>query len=230
MAVAASTPKDRPMIQAVHADFPVSLRAAAGDISAEARMGVPASDWTLDELYVRAEWESKQIGRSEHSSPRYWYFGKAMLLVQKQVVEGGWKAWCVEKRIQPDRWKRGRLLALAFHSPDEVANLTIDAATELARELLGLPRRQTAADAKLRRSLSVMNKSLEKRLDEFAGITNTDGLRPHLAELRRKLAALDHACLTLENRLCHVVPKRRQDRNKAVRQAFQPDKTPAGNS
>lgn len=189
------------MIQAIHAHPFDPLTAAACDPCPAVRKGIPSGDWSLEELYDRAEWEAKHIGQSKLCAPRYWNFGKAMLLVQAQVVAGGWKAWCVERSIQPDRWKRGRLLALAFSSPDEVAHLPIEAATDLARELLGLPRRQTAADTRLRRSLTLMKKSLQKGLDEFGSITSTDGLRSRIADVRNKLAALDHACIALERRL-----------------------------
>ena len=172
-------------------------------------MGVPMRDWTLDELYDRADWEDKQIGQCQRCSPRYWYFGKAMLLVQAQVPEGGWKAWCVEKKIQPDRWKRGRLLALAFPSPEAVAHLTVDAAVALARELLGLPPRQTAADTKLRRSLTLMGKMLQKRLDEFARVSSTEGLGWRIADVRWKLNAIEQECLALDNRLRQATPTRR---------------------
>jgi hypothetical protein len=181
------TRKDRLMIEALHADSFARSGDTSCDSGAAVRTGVPNGDWSLEELYLRAAWEANHIGRSEFCSIRYWNFGKAMLLVQSQVLEG--------------RWKRGRLLALAFSSPDQVANLTINAATELARELLGLPRRRTAADAKLRRSLTLMNKSLQSSLDDFDGVTNADGLRRRIAELARKLSALDRACIALDERL-----------------------------
>jgi hypothetical protein len=195
------TRKDRLMIEALHADSFARSGDTSCDSGAAVRTGVPNGDWSLEELYLRAAWEANHIGRSEFCSIRYWNFGKAMLLVQSQVLEGRWKAWCIERKIQPDRWKRGRLLALAFSSPDQVANLTINAATELARELLGLPRRRTAADTKLRRSLTLMNKSLQSSLDDFDGVTSANGLRRRIAELARKLAALDRACIALDERL-----------------------------
>lgn len=183
------------MIQAISLDAMETC--AAGD---QPRMDFPTDGWTLYELYHRARWEDQQIGLSQRCCPRYWFFGKVLLLVQAQVAEGGWQAWCAENHIQRDRWHCGRLLALAFEVPDDVAELTIDEAERLAREILGLPERRSTADAKLRRSLSAMKKSLQERLDEFDAVTSTEGLRQCIAEIRQKLTAIEHACIALERR------------------------------
>ncbi|HQU46324.1 MAG TPA: hypothetical protein PK867_26190 [Pirellulales bacterium] len=187
------------MIQAV---FPgaVETCSAAPDAVSGLRMDLPTDRWTLPELYERAKWEDRQIGHSQRCCPQYWYFGKVLLLVQAQVRDGRWQGWCVENGIQRDRWHCGRLLALAFASPNDVADMTIAEAEALAREILGLPERRSTADAKLRRSLSAMSKSLEERLDEFAEVTNVNGVRVRVAELRRKLNELDAACAALEQR------------------------------
>ena len=196
------------MIQAIFPDV-VETCAARPDAVRDPRMDFPTDRWTLQELYERAKWEDQQIGHSQRCCPRYWYFGKVLLLVQAQVPEGQWQAWCVENGIQRDRWHCGRLLAKAFGSPYDVAEMIIDEAEALAREILGLQRRSTA-DAKLRRSLSAMNKSLAERLDEFAQVTNVEGVRVRLAELRRKLNELDAACAALERRRqCALVKPRR---------------------
>ncbi|HVA50386.1 MAG TPA: hypothetical protein VNH11_28795 [Pirellulales bacterium] len=176
------------------------------------RMDFPSEGWTLPELYDRARWEDKEIGHCQRCCPRYWFFGKVLLLVQAQVPEGGWQDWCIENHIQRDRWHCGRLLALAFESPDDVAELTIDEAERLAREILGLPQRRSTADAKLRRWLSAMSKSLQERLDEFGEVTNVKDVRVYVAELRRKLNELDAACAALEKR--HPAPVRKRRKQK----------------
>lgn len=104
---------------------------------ADIRMGMPESGWSRDELSGRARWENEHIGQSRYCAPRYWYLGKILLLVQEAVEQGRWKLWCKEHAIHRNRWRRGRLLALAFASPDEVAGLTVQAAEALAREALG---------------------------------------------------------------------------------------------
>jgi hypothetical protein len=173
-------------------------------------MDQPTREWTLWELYDRALWENSQIGQCRRCAPNYWYFGKAMLLAQAQVPEGQWKAWCVEHQIQPDRWKRGRHLALAFASADDVAELTIEAADALAREILGLPRRRSTADAKLRRSLTAMKETLKNRLDESGSVTRPDGLRSRITRLKHQLTALDHALAALEHRRASALAKPRR--------------------
>jgi hypothetical protein len=193
-----------------------TTRPPAGGAASEAevRMDMPDDHWTIAELYGRAAWEVGQIGKSRRCSPRYWYFGKSMLLVQQQVANGGWKAWCAARHIPADRWKRGRLLALAFASPDALADLTIEAATNKARELLGIQRRRTAADARIRRSLVRMRKSLEKHLEGFAQITRAAGLRSQIAAVRQMLVALDNAAAALEGRDSVLALPRRAKRPK----------------
>ena len=189
------------MIQAIQPD-------ALEPNGAPPRMDLPTRDWALCELYNRALWENSQIGRCRRCAPNYWYFGKVMLLVQSQVADGAWTAWCVEHRIQRDRWKRGRRLALAFASADDFAELTIEAADALAREILGLPKRRSTADARLRRSLTAMQKTLDKRLEEFEGVTRADDLLTRIAELVRQLTALKRAGVALErHRASALTPK-----------------------
>jgi hypothetical protein len=141
--------------------------------------------------------------------------GKALRIVRKQVPEGAWKAWCIAHRVL-DAWKRGRLLSEAFvDSPDPVAHLAVEPACDLARERLGLPRRQTAADARLRRSLARMKKSLRDRLAEFSTMTSAGGLRRRIAEVREQLDELERACIALEKRTAwHVAKPRRAKRPK----------------
>jgi hypothetical protein len=188
------------MIQAI---FPKVLETCAttADALGSPRMDSPTDRWTLHELYERAKWEHQQIGHSQRCCPRYWYFGKVLLLVQAQVPDGRWQEWCADNGIQRDRWHCGRLLAKAFASADDVADLILADAEALARDILGLPERRSTADAKLRRSLSAMTKSLQERLDEFESVTRVDGLRSRIAELAHKLAALDRACIALDERL-----------------------------
>ncbi|HQU47396.1 MAG TPA: hypothetical protein PK867_31625, partial [Pirellulales bacterium] len=141
------------------------------------RTDVPNAGWTREELSDRARWENDQIGQSRYCAPRYWYLGKILLLVQADVQHGHWEAWCEAHEIQPDRWKCGRALAMAFGSADDVARLTVKAAEAAAREILGLEPRQSSADAKLRRWVKSLEKSSQERRDEFPHITRPDGLR-----------------------------------------------------
>jgi hypothetical protein len=178
------------------------------------RMDMPDEGWTLDELYNRVAWEAAQIGKSRRSAPRYWYLGKALRIVRKQVPEGAWKAWCIAHRVL-DAWKRGLLLTEAFvGSPDPVAHLAVGPACDLARERLGRPRRQTAADARLRRSLARMKKSLRERLAEFSSMTGAGGLRRRIAEVREQLDELERACIALEKRARAAVKPRREKKAK----------------
>ena len=142
------------------------------------RLDVPDADWTREELSDRARWENDQIGQGRNCAPRYRYLGQILLLVQADVQYGHWEAWCEEHQIQSDRWKCGRVLALAFGSADDVAHLTVKAAEAAARDILGLEKRQSSADAKLRRWLTSLEKSSQARLNEFPQITRPDGLRP----------------------------------------------------
>ncbi|MGH7140106.1 MAG: hypothetical protein ACREHD_30575 [Pirellulales bacterium] len=164
------------------------------------RMDLPAADWTLEELHARALWENEAIKRAKRHAPRYWYLGKVLLVVQGAIGHGNWKRWCDERHINRNRWQRGRHLAMAFESADDVADMTIEAAHDLACELLGIKRRRTAADARLRRSLVRMRTSLEKQLEAFGAIASAAGLRAQIADVRQMLAALDNAAAAHEER------------------------------
>jgi len=172
------------------------------------RTDVPDDRWTREELSDRARWENDQIGQSRFCAPRYWYLGKILLVVQADVQHGHWEAWCEQHEIQPDRWKCGRVLALAFASADDVARLTVKAAEAAAREILGLEPRQSSADAKLRRWLTAMEKAANVRLDEFDHVTRPDGVRPRIAELKRRLTEIEHRCAALEKRQATAARKR----------------------
>jgi hypothetical protein len=189
-------------------DFAIALI----DDDARVRAGVPDADWTREDLSRRAVWENNQIGQSRYCSPNYWCLGKILLLIQADIKHGHWEAWCEEHKIQPDRWKCGRVLALAFSSPDKVARLPVKAAEAAARELLGPPPRQSTADTKLRRWVTALEESLQNRLDELPEVTRPDGLRPRLGEIRRKLTALDHALVGLEKRTASRAAKPRRDK------------------
>jgi hypothetical protein len=201
------------MIRAISDDGSTAHTAALTlQCDAGVRMGMPEAGWSREELSGRACWENEQIGRSRRCAPQYWYLGKILRLVQDQVQDGHWESWCEEHTIQRNRWQRGRLLAMAFDSPDDVADLTVHAAEALAREALGLPPRQTAADTKLRRWLRSLEKSSQQRLDESSQVARPDGLRPRIAELIRQLTALDHALVALEKRTASRAAKPRRDK------------------
>lgn len=204
------------MIRAMVIDGPaVGATTLAAPCDAGVRMGMPEADWSREELSGRACWENDQIGQSRRCAPRYWFLGKILLLIQDEVEDGHWESWCEEHAVQRNRWQRGRLLAMAFRdSPDAVDGLTVQAAEALAREVLGLPPRQTAADTKLRRWLTSLEKSAQARLDEFDALTRPDGLRPRIAELIRQLTALDQACHVLEQRHSAASKPRRAKRPK----------------
>lgn len=161
---------------------------------ASVRMGVPNADWSERELYDRARWENQQIRHTRSHAPRYWFLGKVLLALQQQVKPGRWEAWCKKHKIQRDRWKRGRLLALAFDSADQVAELPILAAVDRARERLGLPPRPTSTDGKIRRWLKEANERVRSRLNELPSVASPGDLRPLIAELTCSLVELDRAC------------------------------------
>ena len=161
---------------------------------------LPAADWTLEELHARALWENDAIKQAKRHAPRYWYLGKVLLVVQGEIGHGKWKRWCDERHINRNRWQRGRHLALAFSSAEKVAGMTIEAAHDLACKVLGIERRRSAADARLRRSLLRMRKSLEEHIEGFGAVTSAAGLRSQIADVRQLLAALDNAAAALEER------------------------------
>ncbi|HET6884086.1 MAG TPA: hypothetical protein VFI31_28285, partial [Pirellulales bacterium] len=173
------------------------------------RMDLPSAAWTLEELYARASWENDEIQKCRKHATRYWYLGKVLLFLQDQVAEGRWEAWCEAHRVNRNRWQRGRLLALAFQSAENVADLTVQEAVEQAKEILGIEAGQTAAGAKLRRSLTLFLKSLDKSLSEFDSVKTADAVLPRIADVRQKLAELEHACLALQVRTATAVVPRR---------------------
>ncbi|HQU44874.1 MAG TPA: hypothetical protein PK867_18815 [Pirellulales bacterium] len=198
------------MIQAIHADAADRCAATTSDSCQTPRLDEPTGEWTLWQLYDRALWENAQIGQRRRCAPSYWYFGTAMRFVQGQVPGGAWKAWCIEHKIQANRWKRGRHLALAFDSAADVADMTIEAADALACEILGIAKRSSTADTKFRRWLTAMEKALKKRLDEFDCMTRPDGVLVRIAELKRQLTQIEHRCAALEKRQTAPIPKRRK--------------------
>jgi hypothetical protein len=178
------------------------------------RQGLPGPDWTRDELSARAVWEYGRIERGETYAPRYWFLGTFLLPVRQELDLKAWKHWCRNRELlNRTRCDRSMLIARGFDSPDEVEHIPVLAAAALAAKRLGLGRRQTAADARLRRRLTLMAKTLQKCLDEFTSVTSTDGLDWRIAAVMLNLTSLDVERIALEERLAQIVPKRRRDRN-----------------
>jgi hypothetical protein len=178
------------------------------------RDGLPGPDWSRDELYARAVWEYRRIDKGETHSPRYWFLGKFLRAVREGLDVAGFKQWCRQRKLlNRTRCERSMLIARAFDLPEELQQLEkipVLAAVALAAEKLGLEPRQTSAEARLRRRLTAMYKTLQKMLDEFPGIAKPDGLGWRIASIMQKLTALDHERRALEARVAEVVPKRRQ--------------------
>lgn len=175
------------------------------------REGLPGPDWTRDELYARAVWEYQRIDRGETYTPRYWFLGRFLLEVRRDFDVKRWKDWLVQsKLVNRTRCERSMLVGRAFDTPDEVERIPVLAAVAVAAQRLGLKPRQTTADARLRRRLTAMDRTLDKSLDDFTGVSSPDGLGRRIAALNQKLALLDTERLALEQRLVQFVPKRRR--------------------
>jgi hypothetical protein len=177
------------------------VRSDFANPAANVRMGVPGDNWSRDELEARAMWENSQIKPRQRHAPHYWFLGRALLVVGEGFDATRWKSWRAAHRINRTRCERAQLLARAFGLADEVADLPLLTAVAQACDRLGLEPRQTAADAKFHRRLTAINKTLQSSLDELAAVTAASVLRPLIAEALRKLAALDHACIALDERL-----------------------------
>lgn len=188
----------------------VDPRENALSASQNIRTGLPGPDWTRDELYARAVWEYKRIEKGETYAPRYWFLGTFLLQVRKDLDLPAFKQWLVRsKLLNRTRCERAMLVGRGFDSADKVEHLTVLSAVALAAQRLGKKRRQTAADARLRRRLTQIAKTLDKSLDEFTGVSSTDGLGWRIGAVRQKLALLDSERAALEQRLAQVAPKRR---------------------
>jgi hypothetical protein len=178
------------------------------------REGLPGPDWTRDELYERAVWEYQQIEKGETNSPLYWRLGRFLLEVRKGFDVQGWNDWRRQRKLlKRTRCERSMLIARGFESPEELEqleHLPVLAAVALTAEKLGLEPRQTTAEARLRRRLTSMHKTLQKILDEFPGVAKPDGLGWRIAGVMQKLTALDHERRALEARVAQVVRKRRK--------------------
>src|SRR6185437_80081 len=135
------------MIRSIH-----DVRSDSRNPAANVRMGVPDGDWSRDELDARAVWENGQIKPRQRHAPHYWFLGRVLMVVGEAFESAHWISWRSEHRINRTRCERAQLLARAFGSEDEVADLPVLAAVALACKRLGLEPRQTAADARLRRS------------------------------------------------------------------------------
>jgi hypothetical protein len=176
------------------------------------RVGLPDPDWTRDELCARAVWEYQRIDKGETYSPRYWFLGTFLREVRHGfgVDLQGWNDWRLRARLaNRTRCERSMLLARAFDSPDELEHVPVLAALALAAERLGLAPRQSTADARLRRRLASLAKTLKKCLDEFAEVKSADGLGWRIAEVRQFAALLNNERIALERGLSRPVPKRR---------------------
>ncbi|HEV3339254.1 MAG TPA: hypothetical protein VG125_02820 [Pirellulales bacterium] len=171
------------------------------------RQGLPGPDWSRDELYARAVWEYRRIDRGETYSPRYWFLGMFLLAVPKEFELGAWKQWCLRRDLlNRTRCERSMLIARAFNSADEVEHIPVLEAVALAAQRLGLQPRQSAADAKLRRRLTSIGKTLQSCLDEFPAVRSADGLGWRIAGAMQTLRSLDQERIALEERLAQVLP------------------------
>ena len=164
------------------------------------RMGVPGDDWSRDELDARAVWEHERIDQCETYAPRYWFLGKALREVRKDMLLPQWKAWRDQRALDRTRCDRAQLLARAFESADQLHDTPLLVALALANELLGRAPRQTALDAKFRRWLKLTNTKARERLGEMAGLAAPGQMRPLIADLARSLVELDRACAAKANR------------------------------
>lgn len=184
--------------------YSVDDEIADGDESV--RMGVPSGDWSRDELAKRAVLENEAITSRERDASHYWLLGKALLPIRADLADGPWTQWRKENEIERTRAERAMLLARAFHSPEPFADLSIDDASTLARQILGIESRQTPLAAKHRRRLKTMSDTLQASLGDLTG--------PDAGKLRVRdewLLALDHAARLLrELRHAYVAAQRKR--------------------
>lgn len=182
------------------------------------RDGLPSPDWTRDQLYARAIWEYKLIEKGEKCTPRYWSCGQFLLAVRKDFDPERFKEWLRRSELlNRTRCERSMLIGEAFDKPDGLERISVLEAVALAAELLGRKRRQTTADARARRQLTGIAKTLDKVLDGFTSLRTADGLGWRIATVRQKLALVDTERVALEQRLAQVAPKRRRARKAASR-------------
>lgn len=174
------------------------------------RQGIPGPDWTRDELDARARWEHQRIDKGETYSPRYWFLGRVLREVRKDLTLSEWKSWRKSNRLDRTRCDRAQLLAKAFEpdkerpfdAPEELERQPLLVALAVASERLGLTRRQIAIDARFRRWLKLMKTKAESRLAELSKLAAPGELRPHIAELAFTLLEFDRACQAEERARC----------------------------
>lgn len=176
------------------------------DSDTAVRTGIPSVDWSRDELTKRAVMENETITDRQRDASHYWLLGKALLPIRADLADGPWTRWRQENEIERTRADRAMLLASAFDSPEQFANLSIDDASALARQISGIEPRQTPLEAKHRRRLRTMSDTLQASLDDLSG--------PDAAQVRVRdelLLAVDSAARLLrELRHAYVAAQRKR--------------------
>lgn len=176
-----------------------SSTTACGGANETIRMGIPGGDWSRAELFARARWEHSRIDNGETYSPRYWFLGRALRELRKDLAPPIWRQWRKANRLDRTRCDRAQLLARAFDTPDEVEHLPLLQALAVASERLGLTRRRMASDTRFRRWLKLTKARAESRLNELSEVAAPGELRPYIADLTYTLLEFDRACLAAEN-------------------------------
>jgi hypothetical protein len=174
------------------------------------RQGIPGPEWTRDELDARARWEHQRIDKGETYSPRYWFLGRVLMEVRKDMTLDQWKSWRKSNQLNRTRCDRAQLLARAFEpdkkrpfdAPEELERLPLLRALAVASERLGVKRRRLAIDARLRRWLKLTKTKAELRLAELASVAAPGELRPFIADLTYTLLEFDRACIAEETARC----------------------------
>ncbi|HEV3338741.1 MAG TPA: hypothetical protein VG125_00245, partial [Pirellulales bacterium] len=158
------------------------------------RPGVPRDTWTRDELDARADWEIRKIRQRKSYAPTYWWLGKVLWLVRSGLDRGQWKAWRERHHIDRTRAQRSLNFARVFDSPAEIEGLSIQQATRLANDRLGLRPLQTEAEVRIRRRLlQLKKKTLPDSLDDVEGVSDPRRLLPLIAEVGEQYRQLEDA-------------------------------------
>lgn len=160
------------------------------------RSGVPDKGWTRQELSRRAVWEYRRVKGRRKDAAEYWPLGQALRFVRRGLKKrrGAWTRWRKARRIDRTRAQRALLFARAFKSPDEIRDMTIAEATDLANERLGVEPRQAEIDASFRRWLLSLTKTARQRLDDLNKVRSPEMLLPFVDELGELFAQFRGAC------------------------------------
>ena len=193
---------------------PPSCGAAA---TAPGRKKTPRStlpEWELVELAALVELHNQRIVESEASVlDDYWLLGRLLERVRGNFRRGAWLPWLDRRAIDHTRAKRARLLAQVFASAEELRGLTLHEALRIARQR----KKEQAGGAQT--DLARQFKSALKKLLDIAGeLADSETAQQYSplagqvavaaaalcracrspAHARHQLAALDHACATLQ--------------------------------